>query len=103
MAPQQFGYKILKKLSKGGLIQIIRGSGGGCKLSCDLKQVTLYDLMEIMEEDSKVSPCMKPDFQCPRRLANNNHCTIHENLAKLQQSLNQELKSHSLHEILGLQ
>ncbi|MDO4555119.1 MAG: Rrf2 family transcriptional regulator [Lachnospiraceae bacterium] len=100
LAPQQFGYKILKKLAKGGLVEITRGSEGGCRLCCDLQTVTLYDLMEIMEEDRRVSLCMESSYICPRRQKNNNHCTIHRNLAIIQTNLDQELKAHSIAEIL---
>ena len=48
--PQQFAYKILKKLQKGGLIQILRGADGGCTLAAQLEQVSLFRLMQIMEE-----------------------------------------------------
>lgn len=101
LTPQQFGYKILKKLAKGGLIKITRGSEGGCQICYDLKQVTLYDLIQIMEEDGLVSVCMEQGFQCARRKQNNNQCKIHQKLAGIQEKLNQELKNHSLYEIIG--
>ena len=100
LAPQQFGYKILKKLEKGGLIQITRGSEGGCRLACDLREVTLYDLIRIMEAEGWVSACMDPEFKCARREQNENRCRIHEKLAGVQQKLNQELKKSSLYEIV---
>ena len=31
MIPQQFAYKIIKKLSRAGLIEITRGVDGGCR------------------------------------------------------------------------
>ena len=99
--PQQFGYKILKKLSKGGPITITRGNGGGCRLCCDLKQVSLYDLLKIMDEDYRVSACMSSDFTCLRRQGNSNYCTIHDNLSIIQEAINHELQRHSLYEILG--
>lgn len=99
--PQQFGYKILKKLSKGGLITITRGNGGGCQLSCDLKQVTLYDLLQIMNEDCMISACMISEFECPRRSNNSNYCSIHQTILSIQRTLEQELKSHTLHTVLG--
>ena len=99
--PQQFGYKILKKLSRGGLITITRGNGGGCRLCCDLKQITLYDLLNIMGEDCRVSACMTSDFECTRRKNNSNYCSIHMSLTAIQQTINRELQNHSLYEILG--
>lgn len=100
--PQQFGYKILKKLEKGNLVKIMCGSEGGCQICCDLKQVTLYDLIQIMERDEFVSSCMQQGFQCERRNQNGEHCTIHQNLISLQNRFNRELQSHSLHKIINM-
>jgi len=101
LIPQQFGYKILKKLAKAGLVEISRGNGGGCHLHCDLNEVTLYDLMTALESTMHISACMDPDYQCQRRLCRNNHCTVHNNLLTIQRTLNQELKKHTLAGIIG--
>ena len=65
--PQAFAYKILKKLEKAGLLEIRRGTAGGCRLTADLTHTSLYDLMAAMGERSDLSACMEPDFQCPWR------------------------------------
>ena len=41
--PLAFTYKILKQLSRAGIISLERGPGGGCSLQTDLKQISLYD------------------------------------------------------------
>lgn len=102
LAPQQFGYKILKKLAKAGMVEIIRGNSGGCRLNCDLKQVTLYDLMQAMGSDTQISACMQPEYECPRRLRNHNCCRIHNNLASIQKVLDEELKKHTLADMMGI-
>ena len=50
LIPMQFAYQILRKLSAGELVQVSRGAAGGCRLSCDLRGVSLYDLMVVMGE-----------------------------------------------------
>ena len=37
LIPQQFAYKIMKKLSNAGLVDITRGADGGCRLLADLE------------------------------------------------------------------
>lgn len=99
--PQQFAYKILKKLQKGGVIRILRGSDGGCVLWASLEDVSLFRLMQIMEEDSSVSSCMKPGYQCPWCKAHGNAvCRAHVHLTSIQKKLDVELDAHSLQEIL---
>ena len=46
-----FAYKILKKLDLAGLVQIKRGSGGGCSLARDLADMTLYDVIRATDEE----------------------------------------------------
>ena len=97
--PKQFAYKIIKKLSKGGLVSIARGAEGGCSLAADLRQVSLYGLLRMMEEEVRLTACMAPGYACPWREANG-HCVAHCQLAALQQTLDRELQAHSLHQIL---
>ena len=99
--PQQFAYKILKKLQKGGMIRILRGADGGCVLAAELEQVSLFSLMQIMEEDSSISPCMKPGYQCLWCKAHGDTtCRAHIHLTSIQKKLDEELEAHSLQEIL---
>lgn len=97
--PQQFAYKIIKKLEKAGLLEIVRGAGGGCRLTADLKQVTLYDLMAVMEEDTRVISCMEPGFTCTRP-QDSPRCAAHQRLKAIQRALDRELKSHPLSDLL---
>lgn len=97
--PKQFAYKIIKKLSKGGLVSIARGAEGGCSLAADLRQVSLYGLLRMMEEEVRLTACMDPGYACPWR-EDNGHCVAHCQLAALQQTLDRELQAHSLHQIL---
>jgi len=98
--PQQFVYKILKKMERAGYIQIIRGTNGGCRLITDLKNRSLFDLIEIMEADRKISACTQPGFECAWRLKNGTKCTVNNKLIQIQNVLDTELRAHSLHQML---
>lgn len=98
--PQQFAYKILKKLGKAGLVQITRGAEGGCRLAVDLRKVTLFDLMEVMDADGLVISCMEPGYECTWREQKSAVCAVHLKLAQVQRRLNDELRSHTLQALL---
>ena len=99
--PQQFAYKIIKKLQKNGIINILRGADGGCVLAVDLENVTMRRLMCAMEEDSSVCSCMKPDYECNWCEAHGDSvCHAHLYLASVQKRLDSELETHNLKEIL---
>lgn len=99
MLPQAFTYKIIKKLEKAGLVEIIRGNAGGCRLKADLGKTSLYDFIAAMEERSDLSACMDPNYQCAWQQENGS-CTIRCRLAEIQETLDQELRRHSLGQIL---
>jgi Rrf2 family protein len=101
LLPQQFVYKILKKLQKAGLVLITRGKDGGCRLIADLEKVSLYDLMEIMDADKAVSACTQPGFPCAWRQKYNKPCQVHRHLQQIQNRLDKELKALPLSEILS--
>lgn len=98
--PQNFAYKLLKKLEKAGLIQISRGAGGGCRLSCDLKAVSLYELVEILESNARLSACMTPGYLCEWQSCHSEGCRIHCQLCLVQREMERVLRSRSLHWVL---
>ena len=90
----------IKKLEKAGLLEIRRGTAGGCRLTADLGKVTLYDLMMAMGENCRLSSCMDPGYSCAWRLSHGG-CSVHCHLADIQNTLNEELRAHTLESILA--
>lgn len=97
--PQKFAYKIIKKLEKACIVQIIRGANGGCRLAADLTKVSLYDLIDAVETKACLTSCMNPDYVCEWREAKG-MCRIHSQLCRVQNAIDEELKSHSLYWVL---
>ena len=97
--PQQFAYKIAKKLAKAGFIQITRGVDGGCRLDKDSAEISLYDLITVIEGSYEVNACMDPDFSCTRR--QNGGCSVHPQLMAIQKTLTDQLRSYTLEELLN--
>lgn len=52
--PSAFGYKILQKMNKFGLIEIRRGPKGGYQLAKDIGEFTLYDVVTAIEPDLRL-------------------------------------------------
>lgn len=100
LLPQSFSYKILKKLEKAGLVQVIRGTAGGCRLAADLSAVSLYDLLAMLGEHAALNSCMDPGYACSWRGCHGG-CQMHNRLLDIQDKLDRELRAHSLQEILS--
>lgn len=98
--PQQFAYKILKKLEKAGIVKILRGSSGGCSLVVDLKTITLFELIGAVETNALLTTCMKHGYKCEWREKRKADCTVHHQLEKVQKKIDEQLKECSLHWVL---
>ena len=100
MIPQQFAYKIVKKLSRAGFVQVSRGVDGGCRLAADLKTVSLFDLMAAMEGRCDVNACMDENFVCPWR-EQNGGCRVHDRLNGIQAKMDETLRNCDLMTLLA--
>jgi len=99
VVPQQFGYKILKKLSKAGYVIIKRGKEGGYTISEEFKDKTLYDLICVMENPMDISPCVVPGYRCEAHANDDQPCTVKTKLTVLQHELDTQLKKVNLSEL----
>ena len=100
LVPGQFTYKIIKKLERALLVEITHGAGGGCRLATNLNSVTIYDLMAALGVETQVNLCTVPGYKCPWREEFGTDCAVHTRLQEIQGVLNNELRSHSLSQIL---
>ena len=98
--PKQFAYKIIRKLSDGGVIQVTRGVRGGIKLLANLKDVTLFDIVEMTDAERYIIDCMRPGDRCVWMETNCKFCQIHGRLMEIQTVLDEELKKESLYNLI---
>ena len=61
---QRFTLKILGKLVAGGVIISYKGANGGYQLSRPADQITLRQVIEIVEGPLVISRCLAEDFVC---------------------------------------
>ncbi len=62
--PIRFTLKILGKLVSGGIVISHKGSNGGYKLALAADQITLRQILEIIEGPIVISKCLSDDFIC---------------------------------------
>lgn len=51
--------KVLRDLGRAGIVESVRGAGGGYRFSCNAKRTTLFDVIQLFEEiraDCVVNP-----------------------------------------------
>lgn len=102
--PSQFAYKILKKLSLSHILEITRGAGGGYCLIKGPEQLTLFDIISSIEANScfqGINECLNPGYVCVNN-SEDKKCTINAELIRINHILEEELKRHSLKDILSI-
>jgi Rrf2 family protein len=100
LVPFQYGYKILKKLEKGGLVRGFRGANGGYALAKDAAAITLFDVVNAVDGDLFINECLSPDYNCPLNGQGKKRCGIHREFIRIQAILLASLKEKKLTEIL---
>ncbi len=56
--------KVLKLLSKAGLLETVRGSGGGYRLACPTDNVTMSDIIAALEGPIALTECSVHHGSC---------------------------------------
>ena len=95
--PEAFAYKILKKMEKAEIVHVSRGTRGVCALIKSTEELSLYDIILAIEPEFSITHCMRES--CSRN-TKDTPCAVHEELRRIQNLLEDELKSKSLKEIL---
>jgi Rrf2 family transcriptional regulator, nitric oxide-sensitive transcriptional repressor len=56
--------KVVRRMSEAGLVETVRGRGGGVHLTRDPSTITVGDVMRAMEDDFAVVECLGPARFC---------------------------------------
>lgn len=62
--PLRFALKILRKLVSGGIVKSYKGVYGGYRLIAKLSEISVYDVMEIVEGEYHFSRCLSEGYRC---------------------------------------
>jgi Rrf2 family protein len=98
--PHQYGYKILKKLEKAGLVCSHRGTNGGYSLEKPLADISLYDVISAVEDKLLVSECLGHGFRCPMNRGKRK-CGVHREFGRIQSVILAALKEKTIEEIFA--
>lgn len=94
-SPEHFTAKILQSLTKRGLLQSMKGRGGGFFLYDSPLELTLYDVINVMEGHDFFIKCGFGMKNC-----NENHpCPLHNEYTKIRDTLRQVTESTSILEL----
>ena len=87
--------KVLKPLAHAGLLEGIRGAGGGYRLARDARDVSLADIVEAMEGPLAMTECSIHDGHCGIE----DSCGVRGNWQRVNDVVAAALRGISLHEM----
>ncbi len=74
---QRFALKILRKLVLGKLVCSFKGASGGYRLGVPPSEITMKDVIELIDGEIAISRCLADDHICSRSGDNKGACVVH--------------------------
>ena len=97
--PHPFAYKILKKLEHAGIVNSYRGAVGGYQLAKAPESITLYDIVNAVDDNLFINECLQDGYVCTRYL-NGNSCGVHRELMRIQKLLKESLCEKTIEKLV---
>lgn len=73
----RFTLKIMRKLVQGGVVRSYKGAGGGYALARPAEDVTLRDIIELIDGPLAISRCIDNSHQCSREGVDKSECILY--------------------------
>ena len=88
LIPPAFIKRIVSRLSSAGIIETVRGSGGGLALSRPPSQISLLEVVEAFEGPLSLNVCVQSAGDCPL----SEHCPVQKSWVGATRHLAEHLK-----------
>lgn len=97
--PLRFALKILRKLVGGGLVKSYKGVYGGYRLIKPVNELSLYDVIEIVEGEYRFSRCLAEEYSC-NCSADGLPCNYQQAFAKVSEMVKEYLKKQTFDKLI---
>lgn len=92
--PYKYLTRIMTNLGKAGFINSTRGKNGGFIFAKPVEEITLYDILEVMN-DLNDDVCIMGEGLCGQ----GEHCALHECWSKPKQLIDEMFKNSTLKDL----
>ena len=89
--------KISGYLKQSGLLKSVQGCNGGYQLAKTAENISLYDVVKVIEGDITLNRCLEEDRFCSRDATE--QCSMHRFLKNLQQELISKLDTLNISQL----
>jgi len=83
--PLRFAIKILRKLVLSGIVRSFKGPNGGYLLGRDVTDISLYDIIQVIDGEMLINKCLDEDYDCTR--IEKPLCVVRKELALINQDI----------------
>ena len=83
--------KVTGYLKQAGLLKSVQGCNGGYQLAKRAEDISLYDVVRVIEGEIMINRCLEHDGFCSRWATD--YCLVHKFFESFQQGMIDELKS----------
>ena len=84
--------KLLQKLQRAGYIKSLMGPSGGYRMAKPPSEVTLGEIVELLQGPVKINRCVTDDEACSRQ----HTCVVSESLKRIQRDLEKYMTTVTL-------
>lgn len=95
-ATLRFSLKILRKLVAAGVIKSFKGTQGGYEIGRDPSEISLGEVIEVIEGRYTLSRCLSEDYECNRK--KEGACPFQKIFATVSKEVRNTLYSHRFSE-----
>ena len=94
-APQSYLAKVIQSLARQGLVVSQKGLNGGFRLAKKPSQISLYDVVSLLEDISRWEGCLMGKSVC----SDKNACSAHKNWKVVRNTYVDFLKNTTIEEL----
>ena len=97
--PRKYLINIVRGLRESGIINTHSGASGGYSLAKKPEDISLYDIISVMEGSINISKCLDDDEVCT--CYQTEVCPVRRSYYVIQDGITKHLKSYSIKDILN--
>ena len=93
--PQSYMSKVLQQLQRSGYLASQMGSKGGYRLTKNVEQTTMRDVLLAMQGETMLQECLSDHFTCGRF----KKCSVLRHVKEIQQTVNRMLEQMTISQL----
>lgn len=95
-APANYLSKTLNALTRAGLVEAVRGRGGGFRMAASASEITLARVADLFDGSRPTDICLLSDHRCPGQTP----CAAHETWAAVQRDARSPLLRTTIQDLV---